>query len=323
MQKQVDLQKEKDKALKSQVEAYIEVAKHKFGRTPTLEEVISLMADQEAEPTEKTMDLSEVVHVNENESLPRTEHHEDALHKDANLEQLDGEPSLEPEIDMDRPDLLDMMVYYGLNAETRQPDENRILFYENGLTGECYDCSKNEWLPEKPSVLDHLPCRGIQATDQDMVAAIAHGVMSESDYEKLEKDGVINDLPRAMWKAMSDLSMKLAEKEELEKSAASVISAGVTGIGALASQFRDDEEDLELSHDPEPDLEPEVSTLPAEVEGEMINSEDPYYEESGEDLVEEIIGLAMQRASQNHPTREEVAEIVRQIVIDEINKLIG
>jgi len=216
-----------EKQLHKQLGAYVEVAKHKLGRTPTLEEVQNLLSGGKAPGTESdTPVASEPDGVNTpsaGEAPPKemanTVHAEPEMEKDdSNKSDLqDVAPEGEPKI-------LHLKVYFGLSPhpETgeKQADPHKVLFYEDPVGGSCYDCQAQEWLAERPEILEHLSSRPVQYDEKDIVGAIAHGVMDDSDYAALEKVGMLGETPKRLWELTKRLQTQVDQYEDLQKSAA-------------------------------------------------------------------------------------------------------
>jgi hypothetical protein len=200
-------QPDEGKELKRLLDAHIEVAKARLGRTPTLEDLQKMLtvtheasANQTPVAAEKPQGGEPKQEVKSPEGA--TTELSEGLQKDE-----DKEPSI-----------LSMKVYYGLgvgqDGAEKKPDPNKILFYETS-DGRAYDTNQNQWCDQRPAVLDHLPCRPIQFNERDIVAAIAHGVMEDGDFDALDKAQMISETPRKLWNLKKKL---MSQVEELEKS---------------------------------------------------------------------------------------------------------
>ena len=200
-----ETQKEQDKELQRKLQAYVEVARHKYGRTPSLEEIIDLLGDVSLDSSSpKGPAVQQVV-------MP--------VAGDKDLSKTDDTGDADP----GEPKILHMKVFFGMSKDksgNRTPDEKKILFYERP-DGSVYDCSKQEWTDGRPEVINHLNSRPLYSTDEDLVAAIANGVMDDEDYDSLEKAGLVSETPKKLWgltKNLEELMLRKSEVEELEKS---------------------------------------------------------------------------------------------------------
>lgn len=299
------LTKEEEKNLHSQMEAYIEVAKHKLGRTPTVEELIELMSSKEEEPVEKTEDLSAVV-APDPQAVPGV----------VSTDELSMSGGL------DAPALTQMLVYYGMsdNNGTRAPDPSKILFYEDPLTGACYDTNLGEWSDERPSMLDHLMSRPIQNDENDILSAIAHGIVSDEDFEMLDRAGLIGETPKKIFQIMTQMQQDMDMLEELKMQS----SQEQFDIENLQDDGLMKSDDGELAEESEPEDEewPEDDFVPQNVEDQNIPSNGDHSElMESEGIIDEIIKLACE-AAQSQNTRE-LEPLIRKICREEILKYVN
>jgi hypothetical protein len=201
------------KTLKKLLDAHVEVLEHKLGRSPSMEELSGMLSETPAEgensPTPTAQDE------------PHPGEHQQNTGVSPDLDKTDAmdQSEMEDRPCVDKPKILYVKAYYGMTdpkeGEERQPDPNKILYYENPLDNQCYDCARKEWLSERPEVLDHLNSRELGPDERDIVSAIAHGIMDDDDYAALDEKGMIGEIPKRLW----DLTKKLEVKvEELEKS---------------------------------------------------------------------------------------------------------
>ena len=190
------------------------------------------------------------------------------------------------------PRILDMHVIHGL-GEGKKPDPNKILFYHDTASDKYYDCDSHEWCDEKPSVVDHLYNRPIAYNDQDIVAAIAHGVMDDGDYEALDKSGLLGEMPKKLWSHIKTLKDLVDQQEKMAKS---------------------DEESME-SEDPESndlDSEPTSEIHEEELSGEIPQSQEDDMEMPGDNVIEMIMAAALSKADDRlrEIVREEIARLL-------------
>lgn len=277
-----DKDKQAEKDTKKQIEAHIEVAKHRLGRVPTVDEVMAIMSEsQDAQKSEHPQ--SEQV-LMPNEASPEGGEEEDP-----------------------GPKILSMQVYHGMKqgeGGTREPDEAKILFYETP-DGMVYDCASQEWLDDRPDVVDHLHSRPLQYNDTDIISAIVNGVMDDEDYDALDKAGMISENPQKLWSLTKNLKGQIEELEmsqeledELEKSEE-----------YPGDEEEDSEEEPEETDDTEPDAESvEESPEPTADSGESESSES----EIGTDQIAEIIKSAMSEAFAGPYLEQTIRKIVQE-----------
>lgn len=199
-------QPDESKELKRLLDAHIEVAKARLGRAPSLDDIHQMLSVTHSASANQTPVASEKPQSGEPKQEVKspegaTTELSEGLHKDEEKE----------------PSILSMKVYYGLGGQDgaeKKPDPNKVLFYETA-DGRAYDTNDNKWCDQRPAVLDHLPCRPIQFNERDIVAAIAHGVMEDGDFDALDKAQMISETPRKLWSLKKKL---MSQVQELEKS---------------------------------------------------------------------------------------------------------
>jgi len=280
-----DLQKDQDKDLQRKLQAYVEVAKHKYGRTPSLEEIMGLLDEVSPEQSKPkgSGDVQQVVMpVAGDKSLDKT---------DPTQEEAPGEPKI-----------LHLKVYFGMSKDKtgeRKPDEKKILFYERP-DGSVYDCSKQEWAEGRPEVVNHLNSRPLYSTDEDLVAAIANGVMDDEDYDSLEKAGLVSETPKKLWgltKNLEDLMLRKSEAEELEKS------------------LETEDDTLGKGEQPSETIETSEQGVPmTSGPGMPISTDFP-----GDDVFTEMLAVAMSEAMTG--MEDQIRRIVREEIEGMMNEL--
>lgn len=296
---QNEKQKQEEKELKRLLDAHVLVLKNKLGRTPTMDEIQeSLGKGEETEAahipvaSEKPESGEPVQEV----KSPSVKHNTDAeLVKNEEGEELSPE-----EIDSE-PKILNTKVYYGMaDAEdgSKRSDPHKVLYYELP-DNRCYCCETQEWLSERPSVLDHLPSRPIEYSERDIVNAIAHGVMDDSDYDALEKTGIMTETPRKLWGLVKKLKTQM---EELEKS---------------------EESDEEVESNAEED---DPRTLPeddsdSEIEVDQDYEHAGHAEASGDDMVKYFLDAAGVDGSEKEELVEVLGEDVMARIMETATKL--
>lgn len=191
--------KAKEKEVKKLVDSYIVILTNKLGRSPTLDELQGAIAD-DSDKSNPGIQASDV-------PVPGR----------------DQQPPLEAsEMRDDTPRILKLKIYYGMGdgePDQRKPDPSKILFYENPDDGSCYDCQSQQWVMQRPAVLDHLNSRPITAHEKDIVHSIAHGIMDDRDYDILASSGLIPEVGQNLWKKMQHLNMLTQKLNDLNKSA--------------------------------------------------------------------------------------------------------
>lgn len=194
------------KELKRLLDAHIEVAKARLGRAPSLDDIHQMLSVTHSASENQTPVASQSPRSGEPKQEVKSP-------EGATTELSEG---LEKDMEPKEPSILSMKVYYGLGGEgtEKKPDPNKVLFYETS-DGRAYDTSDSKWCDQRPSVLDHLPSRPIQFNEKDIVAAIAHGVMEDGDFDALDKAQMISETPRKLWGLKKKL---MSQVEELEKS---------------------------------------------------------------------------------------------------------
>jgi hypothetical protein len=282
---------DQDKELKKLFESYIAVAKHKLGRTPTMEELQKMLSENEGQEQMSALDAPIPV---ASEQPP-----EKNVPKDLNK---DDKPDMEHETDEIDPKILRMLVYYGMGTPgedgQKKPDINKILFYEDPKEGRVYDCGSGSWQDNKPTVLDHLPSRPIQFNERDIVAAIVHGVIDDPDYASLEKAGMITDIPRQLWDKTKTFRQQM---DQLEKSVEEPEDSSTIEDATDESQDLNDDSD---SIDSDYIAGTEESGVEIEAPGEP-----------GEDVLAAIIASAVADPSTG------MDAVIRRIVREELETL--
>lgn len=198
------------------------------------------------------------------------------------------------------PKILDVKIHYGLSEQNgeKKPDPQKILFYSYP-DGSCYDCDSQQWLDKKPAVCDHLPTRDIEASEQDLISAIAHGVMDDEDYEILDKNGIISEVPKKLWeniKKLKKLHEDILKERQVNEDLNKAENEQMENKDNLAKQ-------KELS---------EENVMPEENNDNIKEEINLNQRELGEDVVSQIISRAL----------DEADDRIRQIVREEIVKLL-
>lgn len=183
---------EQEKKVKKLLDSYHQIAKVRLGKQPSIEDVISLMADDL-----KKRSSDEIA-----ESLDKNSQ-KDAVDFDADMEKAeDSEESQGADI----PSILMHTIYYGMskgeNGE-KNPDESNILFYEDP-DGLVYDCKNTIWHFQRPEMLDHLPSRDMQNNKTDILHAILHGIVDEDNFSLLSGAGMIDSSVAEIYKKMKE-----------------------------------------------------------------------------------------------------------------------
>lgn len=229
-QTKTDPSKEDEKQLKKLLDSYTAVAKHKLGRAPTLEDLTKMLTEPAG--TDQIPGSANEMPVAAEPGMQRTYDAGPQSQPVKGKEVVQGQKATEPvekasapepglEHDPAEPKILHMKVYYGMTGDegARQPDPHKILFYEDPLDKRWFDTSAEAWFDQKPSIVDNLPSRPMQSHEKDVIAAIAHGVMSPEDYDALDKHNFIGPTPKRLWQTMSRIRNL---NDELTKSAAPV-----------------------------------------------------------------------------------------------------
>jgi len=176
-----------EKETKKQIESYYEVAKHRLGRVPTMEEIVAVMSEQTADSEHPE---SEQV-LMPNEEAP----------EELSQEEQEG------------PDILHMKVYHGM--KNGEPDKGKILYYESPR-GSVYDCATQEWTEDRPEIIDHLHSRPMQYEEQDIIAAIVNGVMGDEDYDALSSVGMMGENSQKLWDLTKTLQTQVEDLERAQ-----------------------------------------------------------------------------------------------------------
>jgi hypothetical protein len=189
------------------------------------------------------------------------------------------------------PRILDMHVIHGLGAD-KKPDPHKILFYHDTVGDKYYDCESHEWCDEKPMVVDHLHNRPIIYNDQDIVAAIAHGVMDDNDYEALDKSSLLGELPKRLWGHIKNLKDLVEQQEKMAKSEEEEVGSEMSSDPALGAEGYD------------PQGESSSDDLLDDIDADEM---------PGENVIQMIMAQALSKADDR----------LREIVREEIAKLLS
>lgn len=218
------------------------------------------------------------------------------------------------------PDIVKTLIYYGL-GEGKKPDPHKILYYERP-DGSCIDVQGKTTLATRPGVLDHLPSRPITVEDRDVVAAIAHGAMSDKDFSALDENGMIGDVARQIWEKtqkLSSLRDDMAKADALAKSEEEE-EEGAEAFGGEETPEEEAAEAEEAEGDEEAHEEGEAE------ESEMSDDLAAVKEDLGADVFQEIMDLAMAKAL-NAMSGEDGGEgleaKIRSIVRQELESVLG
>ena len=267
-----------EKNTKQQIDSYYEVAKHRLGRAPTMEEVIEVMS--EGDPAQKSE------------------------HPESEQVLMPNEESPEGPEELTGPRILHMKVYHGMKdgeEGTREPDEGKILYYESPEGG-VYDCSTQEWQDDRPSIVDHLHSRPMQYEEKDLVAAIVNGVMDDDDYTALDEVGMMGDSPRQLW----DLTKRLqTQVEDLEQSQEELPDH-------LGKSDDSDEEEGLSGDSGQMDSEYEAEESEPVGNSDELTSEGDTEEVQGTDLIAEVVRSAMSEALTGPYLEASIRKIVRE-----------
>lgn len=264
-----------EKDLEKKIKSYIEVAKHKFGRTPSMSEVVQMMS--------------------ENDDNPDDNQFQDGRHQDDNQPLDDDDISGEPRI-------LHTKIYHGMTDDengNRIPDPSKILYYESP-EGDVYDTNPNvqSWLPDRPPFLDHLPSRSMSYDQNDVFSAIMHGVMDNDDYEALHGAGMINENQEQLWELKHQLYnqlMQLTSAEDAEQMQKS----------DWFGDYDDDGESDSSEQADDGDSAPVDSQLGSQVQSASAEPDMP-----GEDVIAQIMQGAMSKALTGF--EDQIRAIVRE-----------
>lgn len=301
-QKPTEPGKEERAQLKKLLEGHTAVLEHRLGRPPTMQEMVEFLKEGEQGQQPAPAPQQQQAPQQLAQSLPAPATNDEAVNQDmaANPEMLESKASgeshgAEPELQSTDPRILNYKVYYGVNGEgdARQPDPKKILFYHDPERG-WYDTLLQEWLSNEPSYASHLNCREINHNENDMVAAIAHGVMDDQDYEQLDKAGMIGELPKQLWSKIKRL------RDLYERMEKSDVDEGDTEEAEL-EPGSETEEISEDSHEDETGPLPDQEDVGAS-EGDL----------AGDNVLEQIMAAAFEAASSDLEMK--VTDIVRKIM---------
>jgi hypothetical protein len=302
---------DQDKQLKKLLESYTEVARHKLGRTPSLEDLTKMLNEDSKEdipgdnPVASPISYQSVggsVMDAQSTTTPKQSPQE------VKSEDMEKAEDFVPEI-------CKMKVYFGMSDKDgkRESDPNNILYYETP-SGTFYDTQSDTWHDTKPDMVNHLPSRSVNFNEKDIVAAITHGVMGDEDYEALDKAGMIDHTPRRLWELTKKLRMQWEDLEKVDELAKS------HSEGEPHSEPDGDEDeygneigDVEPEHE---ENEEEYEYEGADVES--IDEIDPFAlpvpepDYPGEDVLAELFAEAFRVVSTSPQLEESIREIVRQ-----------
>lgn len=173
--------------VKKIVSALLVALEHKFGRKPTAEELAEALQQKE-DPAELEKQQAEA---QEQEQLPK---------------------------------ILSYRLYYGMRQSPegqREPDPEKVLFYENQDGNAWFDVDQGSWLNEKPAIVDHLPqrCLGDSDNQRDIFDAIMNGVMDDDDFAKLQsRQGMLDNRCERAWELTKRAKEQMQKLEEFQKS---------------------------------------------------------------------------------------------------------
>lgn len=279
--------KNKEKELKKLLESYLAVAKHKLGRTPTMEDLHEMLSLGKEEKQQEDMTLNELA-AQERDSDTSN------LEKDENGVKSEMSDVASPE----DPRILHLKVYYGMNNQkdgSKIPDESKILFYEDPIDKEYYDCSTKEWSNDRPAILDHLNSRLINNDERDVLHSILHGVMDEDSFNSLNDKGMVNDLHKNLWGLVKKLDSQYKEMHE------SLNKSDDDG-------FEDELQDDDIIYNFEDELQDGLDIDNLQLENQAGEFE-------GDDVLSELINAAVSSAIINNESR------IREIVREELAKI--
>ena len=329
-----------DKELKKLFESYVKVLEHKLGRTPTAEEVAESMKQKPVETDPQTGKPVE----------PLAKPEEDGQNKSISDESKEGSD------DSSLPKILKYMIYYGMkpgfDGNSKEPDPNCVLYYGDDKD-RIFDIQSKQWLDKKPPIVDHLPSRplddrkGESGVSLDVLNAILHGVMDESDYAALDKSGIIDSTCKSLWDKVSILkrhmeafnNIKEAEKT-LEKSTEAPEALSKDDVGEeedpwvaakYARQAAADSQQPETAPSAEDDYEPlddivsDLANIPAEFMAETGGEDQVGLSDiSGvpANAVQVMIAEALDRALKGR-LAEQIEMVVRKVLAEkeQINRV--
>lgn len=202
-QKPVEPGKEERAQLKKLMDSHMTILEHRLGRPAQMNELLDML--KEGEEVQQSAGAPQATQA----AAPQTQ---PTSGQQPNQEQAG--------LAEQAPKILSMKVFYGMGGEgeAKKPDPNKILFYKTH-DNKWYDTHNQSWCPTAPTYADHLPSRDLNFNEKDLVAAIAHGVMDDQDYESLDKAGMITDLPRQLWtkvRHLRDLTEQMSKSEPVE-----------------------------------------------------------------------------------------------------------
>lgn len=298
---------DESKELKRLLDAHIEVAKARLGRAPNLDDIHQMLSVTHGAAANQTPVASKPTESGEPKQAVKspqgaTTELQQGLQKDSST----MDPAILAESELKDPAILGMKVYYGLgnspDGSEKKPDPNKVLFYETH-DGRAYDANANSWCDQRPSVLDHLASRPIQFNERDIVAAIAHGVMEDDDFDALDKAQMISETPRKLWGLKKKL---MSQVQELEKSqAANTEEFGTQDVGA-----ENNDSDFDMTSESNSSAGINLFNKIKDLSGAGLQSEEA--ELPGEDVLSQIIQAATSEALTG------MEDLIRAIVRDEM-----
>jgi hypothetical protein len=220
-----DLAKDHEKNLANTFDAYVTVYKNQNnGKLPSMEDISKMLAQKSSPEAQASATPMATLSSGGRMMDPKGQTHQEVKGKNTTSENSLEKNTEDQENNdiMDGPRLIHMRVYYGMSGDgdQKQPDPNKIMYYESPKDKTWYDTVSQQWLGEAPHMAQHLQSRPITFSEKDIVAAIAHGVMGDDDYEALDKAKMLDDTPKRLWaltKKLKGLNEELSKSEESEK----------------------------------------------------------------------------------------------------------
>jgi hypothetical protein len=269
----------KMKETKKLFESTVQVLTHKFGRSPTLEEITSALVDS-----------------------PK----EEKSNQDAAAQ--------EQEVDM--PKILQYKILFGMSdkddgngKKSKQPDPHNILFYFDEANHKYYDVDQRDWMATVPSVAQHLPHRDMEDSEDgvDIRDAIINGVMDDEDYEKLcHCDGMMDERMKKLYALTSKLKGLTNDPEDGLAKTEDGEAPDINSEGGMEEDLRSEFQGENLV-----DTFMDVTGVPPE---SMFADEEDFYE--NEDVLHELQenskGTGVESRIRNW-IRQEIEEMKDQI----------
>jgi hypothetical protein len=213
-----DIQKKEPdhlKEAKKLFDSYSEVLKHKLGRNPTWDEIVSEIKEQKIQPSP----------ANPTQGV-------ETLAKEPSAPAPTGVPAVAPAMEKaadkqapatmappeGTPKIFRLQILYGLKDDgsgNKQPDPATPLFYTDGQRH--FDCSTDQWTDQVPEVAQHLMSRPLQhsAENTDLFDALLHGVVDDDDFNALDQAGMVDDRSRKLRELMGNLDSQYGEYSKL------------------------------------------------------------------------------------------------------------